>query len=138
MLDELRQKPKHIREQYALLGALGITFLVAVVWGLSLSFQLKMFDTTVANEDSKMLPVSGGAFSRSYIDVKSNMASAWASFIKKSSEEVDGELIKSEPVTEVSTSSGAIADDDIASSSVNNLRPILIATTSINSASSTE
>jgi hypothetical protein len=58
-LQHIRNKPKHIREQYALLFSVIIMIMIAGVWSLSLPAQLQKITSTDKSEQSAAAPLSG-------------------------------------------------------------------------------
>jgi hypothetical protein len=58
-LDALREKPKPVRDQYALLFAITFTFIIGGVWSLSLPSRLESVGTASAGAASTTLPFGG-------------------------------------------------------------------------------
>jgi len=133
MLQELRKKPKNVREKYAFWGAFLVTAVIAIVWGISLSVQLGVFQETTLSEETIQKPESSGAFSRSFSDVKDNVAGAWSAFTTDS--ETDNKATSTEEVvtkTSVEFSSTTTAtSSEIVKPKASNQRAVLIATTTI-------
>lgn len=143
MLDELRQKPKDVREKYAFWGAFSITAVIALVWGLSLSIHMSATGTNVATEDKPIKPESAGAFSRSFSDIKSSAASAWSAFSQKSDSDIDiDEVVQEDESNAAEFTSSTSNQFEFSTTSVetknDNARTVLIATTSLKQASSTQ
>ncbi len=144
MLQELRQKPKHVREKYAFWGAIGTTAVIALIWGLSLSAKFNNLDTKNIEAVQTDNQESSGAFSRSFSDAKNSMASAWEAFTTNNDNPLLNEEVNVEANLEVgspkennSPNQGEETNSPLPSS-VNNIRTIMIATTSFIMASSTE
>jgi hypothetical protein len=143
MLDQLRNKPKPVREKYAFWGAIATTAVIALVWGLSLSAKFNNLDSNNVETAEAEKQESGGAFSRSFSDAKSGMASAWEAFTTSKDNLVVEEEVKAEATEEavLPKVNNATNTDDTSlthSSSSKNIRTIMIATTSVIMASSTE
>ena len=68
MLQELRQKPKAVRQQYAFWGATMITSLIALFWVVSLQYRLSNTDLLTSDESSS------GVLSTFWQDLRTNTA----------------------------------------------------------------
>lgn len=142
MLDELRQKPKNVREKYAFWGAFGITAVIAIFWGLSLSIKMNVPDTVVT-EEKPVKTQPAGAFARSFSDIKSSVASAWSSLSQDSdTDDVNNEEVIEAEVDDVEATTSTSSQFEFSTTATEekneNRRAVLIATTSIKQASSTE
>ena len=69
MLEELRQKPKSVRNQYAFWGALFLTFAIGAVWVVALSVRFGG-EPVVPNE----IKENSGAFSQFYDEATANLS----------------------------------------------------------------
>lgn len=65
MLDELRRKPKHVRDRYAFFGALFVTLCIAMVWFVALGVRYSAPTSDVASSSQ---------------NVRSEYSSVWTTF----------------------------------------------------------
>jgi|GEM_PF-4057195 len=71
MLDELRDKPKSVRERYALWGALGTTGVVGLIWLVTFYFN---FQADLFSQNDHQ---SAGAFSSFFSDLGNDISESW-------------------------------------------------------------
>ena len=117
MLDELRQKPKAVRNRYAFWGAFLVTSLIALVWVVSLSVKFGANEPEPKSEKQ----ASGGAFSQFLREAKDNFNTAVDTFEEEAGVPEDNEDEVVETTTSATTSM---------SNSGNPRRAILVATSS--------
>ena len=135
MLEELRQKPKSVKERWAFWSAFILTLMIASVWLLSLSFQFRSAQNVVANAETENIN-SSGAFSRSFSDVKANISSAWSAFTGRNvqnktetDQDADQPVVPPEPVMETETSPATSTETTKMEPERPAARTVLIATT---------
>lgn len=75
-IESLRQQPKSVRDRYAFFTALGVTFLIAAVWAVSLPSRYASI-AEVTSELPKSEEV--GNFARVFGDIKSQLQASIAS-----------------------------------------------------------
>lgn len=98
-IEQLRKKPKHVRDRYAVSGALLVTALVAVIWVASLPSRFNEVPDAMVNGDTQ------GGFVRAMSDVQDQFATAIGSLgeafdsLKEAPPTVDLEEIKNDPAT---------------------------------------
>lgn len=73
MLDELRRKPKEVRERYAFLGALSFTGVVAMVWLVATFVQFNSVNPFSSFSDAQ----TAGAFSQFFDSIKNDVSKTW-------------------------------------------------------------
>lgn len=113
MLEELRKKPKGLKEAYAFWGAAIFTGLVAIVWLASLPVRFSAIDTAEQVENQAE---TNSAFSQFFGQLKENITGTWQQN-KEALEDLSG-------VNQVTATSTA------ATSSVSSTSSIIIATSS--------
>lgn len=127
MLDEIRQKPRNVRERYATWGALGVTGVIALVWFIGFAVRFQENELFVSDNSEQ----TASAFSNFIGDIKDDAMGVW----QKNS-------IQEETSTTTSSSSeDLITDPETEMDTSSQPRSVLIATSSntvINSASSSE
>lgn len=129
MLDELRKKPRILRENYAFWGALLLTGLVAVVWLVSMPFRFSDVDVLVESEPREEY---SGAMSNFFAGVKENLSAFW-----NQEQETNSSLNEEETAssTENQADQAETVDTNSATTSSESPRsPIRIATSSSRSA----
>ncbi len=121
MLDELRKKPRGLKEAYAFWGAFTFTGMITAVWLASIP--LRFSDTEVEGTTQ-----TAGALSQFFEQMKTNISGTWQEN-KRAFEGSGGEegaadtIASSSSGTAISTSSDAGAGTEAAA-------PVLIATSS--------
>jgi hypothetical protein len=73
MLEELRKKPRALKEAYALWGAVALTALVALVWTVSLPTRISDTDALEISGETQ----AAGAFSQFLDQIKTNVSETW-------------------------------------------------------------
>jgi hypothetical protein len=73
MLEELRKKPRALKEAYALWGSLALTALVALVWTVSLPTRFSETDALQVSGETQ----AAGAFSQFLNQIKTNVSETW-------------------------------------------------------------
>lgn len=123
ILSTLRKKPRAVRQNYALGGAVGITLVITIVWFSTLSDRYQI----AAIEDS--VEETGGAFKHFFVSVKSQFAS-----IKTAVESIPAATENGgvATTTEPASTTPAIVVPTLSDQEIRNLNPrtILIATSS--------
>ena len=107
-LDELRKKPKSTRDQYAFLGAIGITSVIAVIWLVSLSVQFSS-ETQIVRSETE---ATSGAFSRVFSDAKTQIAEVFSTLRPPQ---------ESESQSEFATSTASTSEDKTATTTAPSL-----------------
>ena len=83
MFNQIRRKPKGVRQQYAFWYAAGITGMIALVWGVSLQYRFDESMFASADEEAY-----SGAFSQFLSDAKENFANVFSAVSTSTPEHV--------------------------------------------------
>ena len=156
-LERMREKPQHVKGQYAFLSALSFTLVVALIWGLSLPARLSNTgEIAKESSDSKERSFSLNSFFTSAQTQIANLVDTVKESTKEPEQTIPAEEIATEEATmlsepevqkdsySVSTSSGEILiienslPDEMESEPELEPRVVLIATTSKKKATSSE
>lgn len=143
MLDELRRKPKDVRNSYAFFGAATITAIIALIWLISVHTRLTNSGEVISVDDKTQ-----GVFSEFFGQVKSNAANTLDGFKngyesvteEPASDPVRQEIAPTKPIDEqVSTEpTEAFGWSTNPTETVDQRRVIIIATSSENNTASEE
>ena len=99
-LDELRKKPKAVRDQYAFAGAFFITLIIATFWFLGLGVKWQTSDEVIIEEE----PASKSAFGTFYREIKTKLGDAITSL------KTDVDELREIDETETATSSDSSSE----------------------------
>lgn len=103
MLENLRQKPKSVRAQYAFWGAFSLTAIIAAVWLVSLS--VRFDDMAAVPEETKE---NAGAFSQFYKEATENLSNVFSTL---KNPPADGETATTSTATATTTENAAASTE---------------------------
>ena len=128
-IEQTRKKPKEVRNQYALFGAVITTLCIALVWGVTLPYKFKTIGQAPAEVEE-----TTGAFAQFLSHAKDNFATALKARKAAKEEEVteSTEETRPEPIIMPVLNKDTIEDvqDEYEESLLPQPRQVLIETTS--------
>lgn len=130
MLDEIRRKPRSVRERYAFLGALSATGLIAAVWLVATFVNFSSNDPFSDMGDQQ----TAGAFSQFFSDLKEDAGNIWQGWSASGpTETASSSTSTNELIEAASPASLAATSTPVATSTkpaATSARAVLIATSS--------
>lgn len=131
-IEKTRKKPKEVKNQYAFFGAVGVTFVIAFFWSISLPSHFANFGNDVENYENE----TSGAFSQFFEEAKNNFATIFqATKEAEKTGEVSIDVDKKEDVSNIiipELTEDTITEVKDAQNELSNIKPrtVLIGTTS--------